>query len=382
MKLTIKRIDFLKMLTYASQAIPSRSAETQYLNYLIEVTADGVSVIASDGSISAKVTQSLKDSKGNDVIFSTAEGSIQTPAKMLLDIISKLGGEIVTLDMVDTGLLNISDDASNFNLVTKDGSEYPNVSLFIPEGNAGFTVPLKDLKSLFDTTSYAVSTKGNELYTGINVKAFEGTLSFIATDGFRLASLSLPEQNQDANFNFTCPVKSLDMATRIADDGECTIYLDDQRALFVSENVMISTRLLHGDFLNTSNLIPSSYPYMFKISTVEFLSAADRVKIISSADNSRTSQVKLTISRDNGATLSAKSSNYGNSEERLPVYDLAMPEGTDIFEIYFNVDYAIDAVKALRSDMIVFALNGPTRSVFVKNDNPNNIQLFQPITAN
>ena len=80
--------------------------------------------------------------------------------------------------------------------------------------------------------------------------------------------------------------------------------------------------------------------------------------------------------------MSAKSSNYGNSEEKLRVASLNMEEGTEVFEIYFNVDYAIDAVKALRSDEITFALNGPTRSVFVKNDNPDNIQLFQPITAN
>ena len=145
---------------------------------------------------------------------------------------------------------------------------------------------------------------------------------------------------------------------------------------------MISTRLLHGDFLSTTNLIPPSYPYTFKILTSDFLSSADRVKIISSADNSRNSQVKLTLSKDGGATLSAKSSNYGNSEEKLRVASLNMEEGTEVFEIYFNVDYAIDAVKALRSDEITFALNGPTRSVFVKNDNPDNIQLFQPITAN
>ncbi len=145
---------------------------------------------------------------------------------------------------------------------------------------------------------------------------------------------------------------------------------------------MISTRLLHGDFLSTANLIPPSYPYCIKMSTTDFLSSADRVKIISSADNSRNSQVKLTLSKEGGATLTAKSSNYGNSEEKLRISSIVMEDNVEVFEIYFNVDYAIDAVKALRSDTITFALNGPTRSVFVKNENPDNIQLFQPITAN
>ena len=65
MKLTIKRIEFLRMLTYAAQAIPSRNAENQFLNYLIDVNEDSVSIIASNGDISTKVTQNLKDEKDN-----------------------------------------------------------------------------------------------------------------------------------------------------------------------------------------------------------------------------------------------------------------------------------------------------------------------------
>ena len=47
MKLTIKRNEFLRRLSFTAQAVPSRSAEAQYRNYLIEVKEDGVSVIAS-----------------------------------------------------------------------------------------------------------------------------------------------------------------------------------------------------------------------------------------------------------------------------------------------------------------------------------------------
>lgn len=379
MKLTIKRQILLKMLNYANQAIPAKSAENQFLNFLIIVSADKVSIIASDGTLSTKVEQSAKDEKGEEVILNEEEGMIQVPAKYLLDIVSKLGGNVVTLNMVDTNYLNISDDATNFNLVTKDGKEYPDIDLNIPEESHGFAVPLKDLKKLYDTTAYAVATKGpKEIYYGINVSVRNGKLYFLTTDSYRMARYAVEEKGEGENVAFTCPVKALSMVSNIETESECTIYLDDQRALFSAGGILISTRLLRGDFPDAERLIPPQFPYSVTVDTSEFLSAADRVKIISSAED-KNSQVRLTISRDNGVVLYAKSTNYGNSEEVLRKATYILPEGENVFEIGFNVDFAIEAVKALKSDKFTFIFSAPTRMFMVKNDDPENIQIITPI---
>lgn len=379
MKLTIRRTELLKLLTFASQAVPAKSAEVQYMNYLIDVHDDSLSIITSDGSISTKITQEKTDSKGNEIILASEDGMIQTPAKMLLDIISKLGSDIVTLEMVDTGLLNISDEISNFNLVTRPGEEYPNINLDVPENGKGITLPVKDLETLFDTTSFAVMTKGpNQLYQGINIRVLSNKISFLATDSFRMAALSLALPSDDVNFTFTCPVKALDMVTKISDTGDCSVYFDEQRALFVSGNATISTRLIHGDFPQVERLIPAEFYYSVTLKTEDFLSAADRVRIISSIEDKH-SQVRMTLSRENGVTLSAKSTNYGTSQEVLKPIEMTMPEDRDLFTIGFNVDFAIDSVKALRSDKITFAFRSPTVLFMVKNDNPLNIQILSPI---
>ena len=158
MKLTIKRNEFLRRLSFTAQAVPSRSAEAQYRNYLIEVKEDGVSVIASDGDRSCKASSSRKDEKGNDIILSLEPGLIQVQAKTLLEIRAKLSSDIVTLVRVDTNFLNVSDDVSNYNLITKAGEEYPDVALSVPEGKMGFKVQVKDRKKLFDTSAYAAAS--------------------------------------------------------------------------------------------------------------------------------------------------------------------------------------------------------------------------------
>ena len=379
MKLTIQRTSFLKLLNFAIQAIPAKSADTQFLNFLLTLKGDEVSVISSDGSLSTKVVQKKKDEKGNDVILAMEEGSIQAPAKYLLDIVSKLGGDVVTLNMVDTNYLNISDDTTNFNLVTKDGAEYPDIDLLVPE-DGGFELKIKDLKKLFDTTFYAVATKGpKEIYFGINVSTRNGKAYFLATDSYRMAryAVSIPG---DETRSFTCPVKALQMAGNL--EGEnCRIYLDNQRALFVSGGNVISTRLLKGEFPDADRLIPPSFPCKVEVDTEEFLAAADRVKIISSAED-KNSQVRMTISPESGVTLFAKSTNYGNSDEVLRKATFSLPEGESIFEIGFNVDFVIDAVKALDSAKVTFVFSSPTRMFMVKNDDSENIQIITPIRIN
>jgi DNA polymerase-3 subunit beta len=379
MKLTIKRTEFLKLLTYAAQAIPSRSAENQFLNYLIQVEENKVSVIASDGNISTKASVEQKDNKGNDVIINATPGLIQTPAKYLLEMISKLSGEIITLNMVDTNYLNISDDVTDFNLVTKDGRQYPDVDLNIPEDAKGIKVSITDLKNLFDTTSFAVAVKGpKELFYGINISANEGKLTFLATDSYRVARLSIPEENENASFTFTCPVKAIDMVTRVDASQEVEIFFDEQRALFVAGNIILSTRLLRGDFPSVDRLIPPEFPYQVKVNREEFLSAAERVRIISSAED-RNSLVKFTLHKENGVTLSARSANFGNSQEKLKKVVVTLPEEVNVFEIGFNVEFVLDALKALRSEEVTFVFASPTRMFMLKNDNPNNTQIVTPI---
>lgn len=283
--------------------------------------------------------------------------------------------------MIDTNYLNISDESADFNLVTKPGNEYPDVDLHIPEDATGFTASIKDLKKLYDATSYAVATnKPQPLFYGINVSARNGRLYFLATDSYRLARLSVPEEKEGehSEFSFTSPVKALNMLTSLPEDLTCTIYFDEERAIFSIGDNLISTRLIPGEFPPVDRIIPSSFSYSVTCNTDDFLKTAERVRIISSAED-RNSQVKLTISTDSGVTLSSRSSNYGNSKENIKNATYVLPEGENLFEIGFNIDFAIDAVRALRSDTITFVFASAVQMFRVKNDDEENIQIITPI---
>lgn len=383
MKLAIKRIDFLRILNFATQIIPAKSPESQFMNFLIRCKIDGLSIIASDGTISTEVYQTLKNEKGDDVIFHIEEGFIQVPAKYFLDIIAKIGGDMVTLEMVDSSMLNVSDGINNFNLKTKAGEEYPDVNLALPEDVQGLTVKLSDFKKLFDATSFAAATRGpKELFQGINLRAKEGKLYFLATDSYRMARYAVPLSDMSQEVDFTCPVKALDMVSRISEEGDCKIYFDAQRALFVANGITLSTRLIRGEFPSADRLIPTSFDCTCKMNTQEFLNAADLIKIVSSYDNNKTYAARMVLSKDTGVTLSAKASNYGDGKSVLRENVIQLPEDQTVFEIGFNLDYVVAAVKALNSPSFTFEFVSPTRMFMLKNDDPENVQIVTPIRMN
>ena len=125
-------------------------------------------------------------------------------------------------------------------------------------------------------------------------------------------------------------------------------------------------------------MIPPSFPYSLTVDSDEFLLAADRVRIIAAAEDNNC-KVRITINRDNGVTMFSKSTNYGNSEEVIKKVSYTLPDDQDIFEIVFNVEYAIEAVKALDSKTVTFVFSAPTRLFMIKNDDPENIQILTPI---
>ncbi len=382
MKLAIKRLEFLRILNFANQIIPAKSPESQFMNFLVECREDGLSIIASDGTISTKVDQPLKNEKGEEIILNIEPGFIQIPARLFLDIISKIGGDNVTLKLCDSTLLNVSDGVNDFNLKTKDGNEYPNVNLSLPSEIKGLNVKISDFKKLFDTTAFATATRGpKELFQGINIRSNNGKLYFLATDSYRMARYAVELKDCDQELNFTSPVKALDMVSKISEEGECTIYFDDQRALFVSNGITLSTRLIRGEFPSADRIIPVSFDYSCKLKTKDFLEAADLIKIVSVIEN-KNCQARLILSKDTGATLTAKSTNYGDGKVTLKCSEINLPEDQNVFEIGFNIDYVVASVKALNSEEFSFEFVSPTRMFMVKNDDVENIQIVTPIRMN
>ena len=381
MKLVIKRNELLSILTSLIQIIPTKSSEVLFFDFLIKCEKEKLTIIASDGLISMKIEQGLKNEQGEEVILSIDNGKILTPAKILFDIINKCEGDIISLTLVDSNYLHISDEKSEFKVVVKPGEEYPDINLTVEENNQSIKVKIEDLKKLYEKTNFSVATKGpRELFYGININYSNDRVSFLSTDTYRMAKYTVHGIGEK-DINFTCPIKALTLIKDIEEKGDCTIYKDNKSALFVTKKGILATRLLIGDFPGVEGIIPEETPYVVKIKSEEFVKIAERMSILSDFEK-KNAQIKLTIDEERKVTLSANSIDYGNSNETVKDAKVEIPQNEKIFEIGFNIDFVLPAVKAQESEFVSLCFSSPTKVFLVKSEDKNNIQIITPVRLN
>lgn len=380
MKFTILKTALLQTLNIAFKLVPSASASPVLTHFFMKIDDNGLEVKATDGNISCKTSISIKDDKDNEIIKNIEEGEFLVNGKYLINMISGLDGKYINFNMVDSNYLSIFDDATDFNLVTRETSEFPDLDLNVSSESNSFHIKVSDLKLLYDKTSFAVATKSSkDMFFGINIKAKDGKLYFLATDSFRMARYAIKNENDKADFNFTCPVKALSMISSLANNDVVEIVFDQQRALFKTNNLIVSTKLYQGDFPSPERIIPDKFPYSITFKTDDFLKSLGRVNILSDIESSKIPTCKLTISKQTGVTLSSSSEGNGDSKDTLSSVSFVLPENEEVFEIGFNTSYVQAALKALNSDEATLVFSSPIRMFMAKNIDENNIQIITPV---
>lgn len=375
MKLTVKAIALSKILNQAIDAIPAKSTEPSFLNFLFTVTKDSLEVLASDGTITMKTILPAKVGKEQNIIDSEP-GRVQVPAHLFLEIVRKLSGDVVTLSMADSTVLSVSDNHTFYTLNTFNPNEYPDIDMSFDESKA-LHIPAPDFVRLFQCTNFAVATRGaKQCFLGINIRTEGQVLYFLATDAMRLAqrSLTLPVAFEPA-IKFTVPVKVLAMIVKLEGIKEVLVEPGDNKAIFKAGDTVFQTRLYNGEFPSPDRIRPASTPYVLTVNSDEFLAALDRVTLVTMGNLA--SIARLTCSKD-GAELVASSQPFGSAKEHLDKFTF---EG-DLFDITFNVKFVADAVRALASPKISLAFAGEGKLFMIKNDDPANFQIVTPIRTN
>jgi len=367
MKLTIKRTPFVKILTKVEDGIPSKTADPNYLNFLITLNEEEQTILSSDGAIT--LCADLKSEE--ETIVSYEKGCIEVPAKYLSDIIKQLEGEEVTLNQVENSVLNITDGISNFNINCIKGDEYPSLDKNFEAKNSCSLSGI-DFSNLFNSTAFAVATKGpKKCFYGVKVDFSPNLITFVATDSFRLAQKKIEIVN-DQTFSFTAPVKALSLVNKYCETKPVKVSSNGNLAKFEVDGLTIICSLYNGDFPSLDRIIPEITPYVLTVDSKSFLAALGRVTIVINSEKSPMVRLRC---NETQSELFARSENVGNATETIK--DAKFEGGS--FEIGFNYNFVTDAIKALNSNTITIAFAGESRAFLVKNEDPKTIQLITPI---
>ena len=356
MKLICSQSDLSSNLSLVSRAVPSRPTHPVLANILLQADAETnqVSLTAFDLSLGIRTSFSAEVLEG---------GTIALPAKLLVDITSRLPEGEITLDDQSGDpsgegiVVTLKPKSGRYQVRAMGAEEFPELPVI--ENAEAITLTtaalIEGLKgSLFATSS----DETKQVLTGVHLTLKQDTLEFAATDGHRLAVLETTNERPvegSEQVEVTVPAKALRELQRMlghnsTSEETVAVYLDQGQVVFAWQNQRLTSRTLEGQYPAYRQLIPRQFERQVTLERKQFISTLERIAVLADQKNNI---VKVSIDNANQEiTLSCEAQDVGSGTESMP----AQISGENI-DIAFNVKYLMEGLKELPSSEIQMHLN-------------------------
>ncbi|MFS0690530.1 DNA polymerase III subunit beta [Sporosarcina sp. 179-K 8C2 HS] len=374
MKFEIMRDWLLEGLNDVMKAISQKVANPILTGVKIDVNEKGLTMTGSDSDITI-CTFIPVEKDGEQIIRVIESGSIILQARVFSEIVRKLPENEVIIEVANMQT-HIQSGKSEFHLIGSNSDEYPVLPNVKDEYR--FSLPSDLMKSIIKETVFAVSQQETRpILTGVHWETDEEKLVCVATDSHRLARREIvPEMMPESPFSVVIPGKSLQELNKILPDNAdlVEIFIADQQVLFKTRNVLFYSRLLEGNYPDTSRLIPSEYKTTVQVNGRKLLQAIDRASLLARED--RNNIVRFSADGGNAIEVSSNSPEIGKVEELIEAINV---NGEDL-KISFSAKYMMDALKAIEGQDIAIHFTGAMRPFILKSMESDAIlQLILPV---
>ncbi|MCL2366465.1 MAG: DNA polymerase III subunit beta [Oscillospiraceae bacterium] len=341
MKFTCEKLLLVTAILTASRAAATKSPVPLLEGLLLEAGGESVRISGYDLKTGIVTTVPAEVE---------ASGGIVLNARLFGEIIRKMPGQYVTINVNSSYVAEISSEMSEFEILGSPISDYPELPSV--DGQNALEINESVLKKMIYQTNFAVSeNESRPIHTGALFEASDGELTIVAVDGYRLALRKEPLERADGSeLSFVVPGTALSEVEKITSDGEETvkITLGSKHIMFSIGDTLLISRRLEGEFLNYKNSIPQSANFQIKVEKEELISAVERVSLIIS--DKLKSPVRCVFG--DGVVNLFSASSLGKASDECGI------EGNgEELEIGFNDKYLIEALKAAPSDKVNIELN-------------------------
>ena len=371
MRFEINKDKLLYYLIIAQKALSNKTPNPALQGIKLDVLEDRLVITTSNSDISIKI----------DVVDSSLtiekQGSVLIPGKYFIEIMRKLDGQTVQLSYVEDNLLRIEADHSDITLNMLELEDYPN--LVFNEKENFININVRTLKTMIRQTAFATSTIENRpILTGVNLRIEDNKLTGVATDSYRLSQKTIALEDSYESMRAIVPGKSLEELMKILENNQdyVEIHFDQSRVLFKYNNVLFVSRLLEGNYPETSKLIPQEFPVKIKFNKESLMTAIERASLLSSRDG-HNAIVKLDLRSDDIVEIMSNSPEIGRVlEEVYPVDEVV---GSPI-KIAFSSKFVLEALKSFASSEVTINFTGEIRPFIITGEyDEDMLQLILPV---
>lgn len=377
MNFTINRSAFISQLNNVLRAISSKTTIPILTGLKMIVNEDNIVLTGSNSDITIESVINANDADNDLTIEDT--GAIVLPARFFSDIVKKLPDKKVTIEVTSGFQADITSGSAKFQINGQDAENFPHLPEI--ETNKSVTLPNDILKEVIRQTVIAVSKQESRpILAGVHMTLKDGILTAVATDSHRLAQRKVVLENIDdgIDFDVIIPGKSMEELSGMISDvhEDVQMQVTENQVLFIFGNTHFYSRLLEGNYPETSQLIPQTADTTVELEAGTFLSSIERASLLS--HESRNDVVKLSLKpSENLVRISGDSPDIGTVEEEVVTSAL---DGNDL-EISFNPNYMKDALRSFGQATIKISFTSPLRpfTLVPTEDQENFVHLITPV---
>jgi DNA polymerase-3 subunit beta len=348
LKFQVNKDVLSEAVSFAVRLLPQRTTLPILGGILIEADANALRLSVFDYEVSAQAEIVAKVETSGRVLVS---------GRLLSEIASKLPNAPVEFS-TDGSKVVVSCGSTKFSLLTMPVEEYPT----LPEIPAiSGTITGEAFSHAVQQVAVAASKDDvTPVLTGVQIEAGEKTLSFVATDRYRVAlrEAAWVGNSGSAGQVALVPAKTLqEVAKTFGNQGEIAISIaksDDREMIaFKANNRSVTSLLLKGNFPPVKSLFPTDIDNYAVITTQDLIESTRRVALVLE----RESPLRYSFN-DGDVKLEATGNETAQASESISA-ELAGKEIT----VSLKPQFLIDGLSGLHSEFVKIA--------FTNNDNPN-----------
>jgi DNA polymerase III subunit beta len=346
MKLSISRDAFLGALQVVGRAVSSRAALVSLGGIQLSAGAQGLTLQASDGELG--LTMAISD------LAVEREGTVLVPGRLLGDVVRSLPpGDVEMTLRSEQRDIELVAGGARFHLRLLPVEDFPR----LPEFEATVaTLPATPLARSIERVARAASRdEVRPILTGVLVHAEGEILTMVATDSYRLSvEHTRLERALDQPVEANVPARAVRELARIVSQeapDEVAISLARNQAVFQAGPVVLSSRLIEGQFPSWRQLIPESFEHEVRLPREELLEIARRISQLAQ----RNAPLRFAFA-EGELTVAAETPEVGDASEAMPA-----PYSGEALEIAFNPQFLIEGLESVGAEELTVKLSSPLR---------------------
>jgi DNA polymerase III subunit beta len=367
-KISLERDALLRQLQTVSRVASTRSAIQALSGVQVVASSSGCELQATDMDVGLRVPLEAEVAR---------DGVVVLPARLLLDVVRLLPSPEASLELrpAEQDVELVSGNAT-FHIRTLRAEDFPPFPQ--PEPDSAVTLPVEAFVSTaLKVASSASRDETRPVLTGILVSASDRELRMVATDSYRLSvKETVLEAALPSGFEVNVPARALQELARVAahvEDEQLRVSVRQNQILFELDGVVLSSRLIDGQFPNYRQLLPETFEHELRLASAELTEVVRRISLLAQ----KNAPLRLAFAPGE-LTISAQTPDIGEALESLPVSFQG-----DALEIGFNPEFLRAGLEAIEEGDVVLKLISPLRPGLIESGDESRFRyLIMPIRLN